>query len=196
MTNTAASAPSVATASGAVQKVGLPYIQNAISAPSVRLRNTRAPTATAVSCATSRTAIAATFRTLTSKLQPESTASTPIPPASCIRTSSEMWRSSQRRAPSPKTKAPKRGSAMATPYAIAGGRALACGHAAGVLSSLRLDRNARARAVVPVVNDDLRGATRPDVRLGGRFGLGLARVLGERLGDGIEVHAPCRGARL
>ena len=112
---TAAWAPSVAAASGAVQNVGLPYIQNDSSGPSVRCLNTRAPTATEVSCAISRTAIAATLRTLTSKLQPASTDSTPMPPASCIRNSSAMWRWSQRRAPRPTTKAPKSGRAAATP---------------------------------------------------------------------------------
>ena len=113
--NTAASAPSVAAATGAVQNVGLPSIENAMSGPSVRRRNSRAASATAVSCAASSTANAPTLRSVTSKLQPASTDSTPMPTASCRRTSSEMCRCNQRRAPSPSTKAPKRGSAAVTP---------------------------------------------------------------------------------
>ena len=85
MTNTAASAPIAAAATGAVQNVGLPNIQNEISGPSVRRRNTRAATLTLSSCANSRTPIAPTLRTLRSKLQPASTDSSPIPPASWSR---------------------------------------------------------------------------------------------------------------
>ena len=53
---TAASAPSVAVATGAVQNVGLPTIQKASSGPSVRRRNSRAATPKEISCAASRTA--------------------------------------------------------------------------------------------------------------------------------------------
>ena len=78
---TAASAPSVAVATGAVQNVGLPTIQKASSGPSVRRRNSRAATPKEISCAASRTPIAPTLRTLTSKLQPASTDSSPMPTA-------------------------------------------------------------------------------------------------------------------
>ena len=111
---TAASAPSVAVATGAVQNVGLPTVQNASSGPSVRRRNSRVATAKAISCAASSTASAARLRTLMSKLQPASTDSRPIPAPSWSRNSSEMCVSSQRRVPRPMTNAPKSGRAAAT----------------------------------------------------------------------------------
>ena len=114
--NTAASAPSVAVATGAVQNVGLPTVQNASSGPSVRRRNSRVATAKEVSCAVSRIAIALTLRTLTSKLQPASTDSSPMPAPSWSRKRIEMCASSQRRVPRPITNAPKSGRAAATAY--------------------------------------------------------------------------------
>ena len=69
----------MAAATGAVQNVGLPNIQNENSAPSVRLRNSRPAVATDVSWAASRTPIAAMLRTLRSKLQPASTDSSADP---------------------------------------------------------------------------------------------------------------------
>ena len=112
--NTPASAPSVTAATGSDQKVGLPYMPKAISGPSVRSRNSRSATTTADTWATSSTPTAATLRSVTSKLQPESAASSPMPSANCARKSTAKYRCSQRRAPSPSTKAPKMGSATTT----------------------------------------------------------------------------------
>ena len=105
--NTAACAPSVAVAIGSDQNVGLPYMPNATSGPSGERRNSHDAVATENSWAASSTRIAPTLPPLTWKLQPDSTASTPMPPASWARTSSETCGWSRRLVPRPTRKAPK-----------------------------------------------------------------------------------------